>query len=309
MSMTVNGYTYDYLSPDVMRVPELIRKPRPKYPINGNNSILMYEEDYKVLIDYYKPLKQASRHPTLSNTFWAKDSDITDIGNGIGTFTRFWYVFPGSFDKGYTHTEYESYGFTVPAIDTAQSRFYQFPVASNSTSNGITTLTVTTGAAPFDALDIDAGKPATIFYIVTDPKNGQQLQRQAVKEALTVGTATITFNQIIDIGPITYTGVQRTDLNQPSYTKQVMSKIVIDYFILGVNVNSEDEIPIIQELQIIDNSTGGRTTTLSDDTTPSFDDWLDSIAVEEWFCVEPSTIERFDGSIFARKTRYIRYTK
>ena len=309
MPIQIGDYFYDYSDPTLLKTPQLVGKPRKVYQIEGNSSIYMQEEDYMVFIDYYTPLQPAARNPEKSNVFFVKDSPISDVGNGVGRFTRTWSVLPGYGDKGYVRSEYESYAFTIPGFDTAQSGFYQFPVASSTLANGQHTITVTTGAAPFDALDIEVGKPATIFYSVTDPLNGQTSGRQIVREALNVTTNTITVALIQDIGPITFTGVQRTDLVQPSYTKQVMSRVDIDYWIAGTNCDSIEDIPIIEELQIIDNATGGRTTTISDDTTPSLDNWYDYINAGTWIVVEPSVVTRWMGDIFERRTRYVRATK
>ena len=309
MPITVGNYEYDYADATLLKTPQLVGKPRKVYDIDGNSTIYLLEEDYMVFIDYYTPLQPVARNPERSNVFFIKDSPISDIGNGVGRFTRTWSVMPGYGEKDYVRTTYESYAFTVPAFDTAQSAFYQFPVASSTLANGQHTLTVTTGAAPFDALDIEIGKPATIFYTVTDPLNGQASGRQIVREALNVTTNTITVAVIQDIGPITFTGVQRTDLVQPSYTKQVMSRVDEDYWVEGVNCNSVNDIPIIEELQIIDNATGGRTTTISDDTTPSLDTWYDYISAGTWIVVEPSVVREWRGKIYSRTTRYVRATK
>ena len=308
MPIEINSYQYDYCDPTLLKEPQLVGKPRKSYPIDGNSSIYIEEEDYMVLIDFYQPLQPAARHPERANVFYIKDAPISDIGNGVGRFTRTWSVLPGYGQKDYVRSEYESFALTIPALDTAQIGFYQFPVASYTLSGGNHVLTVTTAAPPFNALDIEANKPATVFYIVTDPLNGQQSTRQVVKKALAVTSNTITVSFIGDIGPITITGVQRADVNQPSYTKQVMSRVDYTYFVPGVNCNSVNDIPIIQELQIIDDATGGRVEYLSETTTPDLDSWYDGMANNEWFVVEPSVVRRWMGEIYERSTRYVRFT-
>jgi len=214
--MPTNYGDYQYSFADDLREEQCVAKPRKTFPFEGNTSVYTFDEDYMVFIDYYTSLKPNARHPKESNTFFVKDTPITDVGNGVGRFTRTWSVLPGYGDKGYVRSEYESFGYTVPALNTAQTAFYQFPVASAVLSNGQHVITVTTGAAPFDALDIELNKPATIFYLVTDPLNGQVSNRQIVRKALAVTTNTITADYISVIGPIQLTVVPRTDARQTS---------------------------------------------------------------------------------------------
>ena len=308
MPITIGLYQYDYADRDLLKTPQLTGKPRPSYPIEGNSDIYITEEDYMQFIDFYKPLKPTSRDPKRSNMFFIKDSPISDVGNGVGRFTRTWSVLPGASDKGYTRSEYESFAFTVPALDTAAAAFYQFPVASTSLAGGYHTFTVTVGAPPFNALDIIVNKPCTIFYTVVDPINGQQRQTQIVKKAIAVTSNTLKVEQITDIGAITFTGVQRTDLTQPNYTKQVMSRLDFTYFIEGENCTNVNSIPIIQELKIIDNTTGGRVEYLNEETTPSLDTWYDYVNAGTWIVVEPSIVRRWQGGIYERTTRYVRAT-
>lgn len=306
MPTTYGDFQYSFS--DDMRKEQCISKARKSFPFEGDTTNYILEEDYMIFIEYYASLKPAARHPEKTNLFFVKDTPITDVGNGVGRFTRTWSTLPGYGDKGYVRSEYESFAYTVPALDTAQTGFYQFPVASSRLSNGQHIITVTVAAAPFDALDIEVNKPATIFYVVTDPLNGQRTNRQIVRKALSVTTDTITVDYISDIGPIVFTGVQRTDIQQTSYTKQVMSRLDMDYWIPGVNCNSVKDIPIIQELQIIDNNTGGRVEYLSDDTTPTLDTWYDYVQDGTWIVVEPSTVRRWQGEIYERTTRYIKAT-
>lgn len=299
---------FNYTFSDDIRIEQCTSKARKSFPFEGDTTNYILEEDYMVFIEYYDPPKISSRHPQYSNVFFIKDTAISDVGNGTGKFTRTWATLPGYGNKGYVRSEYESFGYSVPALNTAQTSFYQFPVASSTLSNGQHVITVNTGAPPFDALDVEVNKPATIFYIVTDPLNGQQSNRQIVRKTLAVTSNTITVDYISDIGPIVFTGVQRTDLQQNSYTKQIMSRLDMDYWIPGVNCTSVNDIPIIQELQIIDNNTGGRVEYLSDDTTPSVDTWYDYVQLGTWIVVEPSIVRRWQGEIYERTTRYIKAT-
>ena len=311
MPIAIGDYTYSAIDGGVtinyLKTPWRTAKPRRTYPVEGYTNIYFIEEEYLVLIDQYQPLQPSAKHPTESSTFWVKDSDLSDIGTGVGRFTRTWSLLPGSKDKGYVRTEYQSTNITVPAIDTIQDLFYQFPVSGYSVVGGNHVITVTTGAAPFNALDIITGKPATIRYNVIDPKSGTTQTRPIVTTALAVTTNTITIAQIKDVGISSILSVQRADVNQPSYTKTVMSRIEYDYWIVGVNCTTIESIPVVEQLQIIENQTGARTETLTDTSTPSIDDWYAGIASAKWYCQTSSNVKRWQGNIFERETIYVRY--
>lgn len=311
MPITIGNYTYTAVDGGItinyLKTPWRTSKPRKQYPVDGYTNIYFIEEEYLVLIDYYQPLQPSAKHPTEASTFWVKDSDLTDVGTGVGKFLRTWALLPGSSDKGYVRTEYQSTNIQIPAIDTSQDLFYQFPVASYVVSNGKHVITVTTGAAPFNVLDISAGKPAAIRYNVVDPKNGTTQTRTLITSAIAVTSNTITITQIKDVGISAIISVQRADVNQPAYTKTVMSRMEYDYWIVGVNCTSIESIPIIEQLQIIENETGARTETLTDTSTPSIDDWYAAIAAGKWYCQTSSNVKRWVGNIFERETIYVRY--
>lgn len=296
---------YTYAFADDLRRAQCVSKARKIYPFPADSSVFTQEEDYIQFIEYYEPLKPSAPHPDYANIFFIKDSPINDIGNGVGRWTRTWQVLPGVTEDGkqtaYVRSEYESYTMTVPGIDTAQNLFVQYPVNSYSISNGKHTIVAASSH------DIVVGKGATIWYQVQDPVNKISHIRQVFKIALAGTTgATLVVDQILDINRVQIISIQRADIQQPSYQKVVTSRLDYTYHLPNVNVSSVDAIETIEPFYIVDNQTGVRVDYLSEVTSPSLDDYLASIAAREWMPVE-CVIRRWEGDIYERAVRYVRY--
>lgn len=308
MPIVINDYEYDTVTGVDLTVPNIVGKPRPIYPVEQDPSIFIQEEDYMVFIDYYEPLRPAERHLDTANLFYTKDSPIQDIGNGVGRFTRTWSVLPGLDATGkklsYVRSEYESYVMTVPGIDTDQDAFTPYSVTSAVLSGGNHVITTS------PAHDIAVGKGAQIWYTVQDPISKQSYRRVAYKVALsgTSGT-TLVVSEIKDINTISVAIAQRGNTYQPPYQKVVMSRVDYDYWLPGVNVDSVDEIPILDQFSITDNTTGARTEFLRETTTPSIDTFFGNIEDGDWLVVEGSILRRWtlNTSIYERATRYVKY--
>jgi len=307
MPQTVGNYTYTVVDGD-MTVPNLVSKPRKTFPIESDSSVYVLEEDYMQFIEYYEPLQPSAVHPDLPNVYFAKDSDIRDIGNGVGAWTRTWMLLPGYDENGkktsYVNSSYESFVFTVPGITTAATLFILNPVASHTHSGGNLVLTTS------PAHDIEVGKGVVVSYVVADPINNIQFPRQAFRMALagTSGT-TVVVKDIRDINEITPTEVHRASTNAEPYQKTVASRVDTDYWLPGVNINSMESISIVQQFEIIDQATGNRTEYLSETTTPTIDEYRQFIEDDKWLVAESSVIRRFKGSeILERSTRYVKYT-
>lgn len=314
MPIKIGDYEYDYMDQaQMLREPVLVSKPRPSYPF-ANSSAYVVEEDYMVLIDFYQPTRpiMGFRNPIKPEMVYVGDSPISPLDAGVGKFTRTWASIPGYGQRDYIRSDYEGYAYTVPGVGTDQSTFYQFPVESSTLINGKYIVTATVGAESmgetWDDLDIEVGKPALLGYYITDPRNGDTIYRTIVRKALAVTTNTITIDAFPEQGPVTFTYVQRANTTQASYVKQVLSRLDYSYFIVGYNCTSEEDIPIIEQDQIIDNATGGRTETLTGATTPSHDTWLDYVADGRWIVAEGSILRPWQGLIYERITRYVRAT-
>lgn len=307
MPITIGEYSYDVVTGVSLTSPQLVAKPRKEYLFDGDTSIYIQNEDYQVFIDYYEPLKPSTRHPDTANLFYIKDTPISDIGNGVGAFTRTYGVLPGMGEDGrrkaYVRSEYESYVMSVPGISntTTQAVFQQYPVSSYSVSSG--KHTITTSAAH----DITVGRAAIVYYQVKDPLNKFNYLRQAYRIALagTAGSALVV-EEIKDINTIVPIGVQRANNDQSSYQKVVNSRIDYTYHLPGVDVNTSDDIEIIEPFFISENQTGNRVDYLSDTTTPSLSEYLTKISEKAWMPVE-CVLKRWQGEMIERSVRYVRY--
>jgi hypothetical protein len=312
MSITINGYTYSYVNGDFTE-PVRIAKPRKTYPLPADNSVYIQEEDYMVFIDFYEPLQPSTPHPTLAGLFFLKDSPITDVGGGVGRFTRSYAKIPGfnedGLSPGYVYSDYESYSFRVPGITTTQELFLVNYVGGYAVASGTHVITSTL------AHDIDgAGKSVAVYYSVRDPINNFTYYRTQTKTSL-AGTAgsTLVVSEIKDINTVVPISFQRASSNQEPYNKTVMSRVDRDYWLVGYNgINAIDDIPIISEFFITDLSTGNRTEYLSEGvpgSNPSLGDYRDWIEDKTWIAAEPSILRRWmDSDIFERSTRYVRAT-
>jgi hypothetical protein len=304
MPVTLNGYEYSLLDGD-FTIPNLVGKPRQIFPFDADTSVYNYEEDYIVLIDYYEPLQSTTRHDDFPNVYYIKDSPISDIGNGLGKFTRTWALLPGFGNSGkrtsYVNSTFESYVFSVPGITaTDQGLINQYTAASSLTTGGFTIVTATA------AHDIAVGKAVLINYHVADPLNRFTYHRSVVRKALTGTTgAVLKVSAITDINSVVVDSFKRSDVGQDSYQKSVTSRIDTDYWLPGVNVTTVNDIPIIDEFRII-SGLGSRTDSLSETSSPSLDTYIDWVEDKRWIVAEPSIIRIYQGDMYSRSTRYIR---
>lgn len=314
MPQTIGDYSYTVVDGD-MTVPNLVSKPRKIFPVESDSSIYILEEDYMQFIDYYEPLVPSTRHETKANLYFVKDTPIRDAGNGVGAWTRTWTVLPGYDETGkklsYVNSDFESYVFSVPGITTTQGLFLLNWIINTSYSGD--NMIFTTGdpgsGNPVNH-DIVAGKGAGVGYWVSDPINNFRYWRWATKMALD-GTAgsTLVIKKIKDIGTIQPVYCQRAFSNSEPYQKTVASRVDRDYWLPGVNIDSAEEIPIVQEFQILDLATGNRTEYLSETTSPTIDEYRQLIEDDAWLVAEPSVLRRWNGSeIIERTTRYVKYT-
>ena len=308
----VGDYTYTRADGD-LTIAGLVAKPRRTYPLPADTSVYLQEEDYMVFIEYYEPLKPAQPHPTTAGLYWIKDTPITDVGNGIGRYTRTYAKIPGfnenGISPGYVYSDYESYSFSVPGITSTQELFLLNYVESFGISGGNHTIVATT------AHDISgADQSVAIHYKVVDPINGFTYFRTQTKLSL-AGTAgsTLVVSEIKDINTVTPQSFQRSMTNQDPRNQVVMSRIDKDYWLAGTNgINTADDIPIIEEFFITDLSTGNRTQYLSAGTpgsSPGLTEYRQSVEDKDWLAAESSVVRRWlESDIFERSTRYVRYT-
>jgi len=310
MPISIGDYTYTVVDGDLTEL-SLVGKPRRTYPLPADTSVYLQEEDYMIFIEYYTPLSPAAPHPTVAGLFWIRDTPISDIGNGVGRFTRIYAKIPGfnenGISPGYVYSDYESYTFQVPGITSTQELYLLNYAASYYVTGGNHVITST---APHD---IDgADQSVTIHYSVVDPINGFTYYRSQTKMSL-AGTAgsTLVVSQIKDINVVRIISFQRAASNQEPRNQTVMSRVDRDYWLAGSNgINTMDDIPIIEEFFVTDLSSGNRTEYLSSGTpgsNPGLAEYRGWVEEKRWIVAESSVVRRWlESEIYERSTRYVR---
>jgi hypothetical protein len=308
MPITRNNYTYQFLDGRVWENTRVL-KPRFEYPLKSDPSAYIMIETFEILKEEYAPLQPAEQHPTIGNLYWLSDTPLQDVGNGLGRWERTWGTLPGFNENGlkssYVNEEFEEYNLEVPGITSTQGLYLQNTVNGFSLSGGNHVITTTV------AHDVAVGKRVFVWYYTKDPINNFTYYRGQTKLAL-AGTAgsTLVVSEIKDINTVTPLWFIRAMSNQEPYTRKVISKVISDFWLPGVNIDSYEDIPVIRRVDIIDLTTGNRTQYLSDGvpgTTPSLTQWQEWEDDGVWLPIEDSIIERYlDSIIYQRKTRYVR---
>lgn len=307
---TINNYNYAFFDwgsdPNEAK---LTGKPRKIFPVDGDSTIYILEEDYTQLIEAYAPLAPATRHDTYLNVFFSKDTPIRDIGNGLGAYTRTWVSLPG-YDETGTKTSYVSVDWT--------SYVMQVPGIANSPTGSVTLNTVVSGynsngiyiATTQAAHGIVANDFIKFDYYIYDPISKGKLLRSVYRVAK-AGTAGSTVNMaaISDINTIFPLAIYKTSQYVLPYPKVVAAKIVKDYWLVGVGgLTANEDIPLIDQFTITDLTTGAKSDYLGTLTIPTLAAYVANIDAGEWLCVESSTLERWQNSpIMERRTKYVKY--
>jgi hypothetical protein len=296
----INNYTYTVVDGD-LTIPNLVGKPRPSYPFPDDSSIYTLDEDFMIFIDYYEPLIPATRHDEFNNIFYISDTPISDIGNGIGRYTRRWSSLPGFGNSNrltYSRIKYESYAFQIPGIDTDVDLFVKYAASGSDDGTYITITTVGTH-------DIETSKLVTIYYHVIDPVNGQPTYKTIIRKAISAsGTSVVVAHIRDDSGAVIVDSISRADVNQESRTRTVTSKLVMSYWLPGVNIDSVNSIPMNSRIEII-GSTGNITDKLSESTSPTLLEYTDWVAEKRWIQVEDSILREWNGLILEKTDRFI----
>lgn len=307
MPTTYGDYTYAFA--DDLREEQCVSKARKSFPFEGDSSNYILEEDYMVFIEYYDPPAPSARHPEYSNVFFIKDTPISDVGNGTGRFTRTWATLPGMTGDGklkkFVRTEYESHVLTVPGIGTAQTGLFQDMAVLSTTVSGGKHYITTDGSH-----GIAVGKLAAIKYYVKDPLSKITRNITQVKVALTGTTgALLVVDEVKDVNTVDIRIVARSGMQTPSRQRVVNSRVDYTYYLPGVNINSENDIPIIQQLEIFnyDETVNAVSDVLTETTSPTIDEYLEFVRQGEWFCAEATTLARWQGEIVEAKTRFCKY--
>jgi hypothetical protein len=151
-------------------------------------------------------------------------------------------------------------------------------------------------------------KPTAIVYYAQDPGSNLTFTRQVSRLILSVTSDTVTVARITDgYNIIGWGSMFKALANREPFQLVVPSWISTEYFLPGVSsgIESAADIPIMQPTPIIDHVSGNRTDTITDQTSPSLDDYFEMIRDDIKIVAEPSSLTRWRGNIWERRTRYI----
>lgn len=257
--------------------------------INDKDSFFFTQRYVQTLADFV-PLLLDTPHDTISGVYLVEESEPRDIGGGCVEFVRTWATIPKSWRR------YESYGWTVPGLDSLDTPYAIRAVTGQSTTGG--TDTVTTAAS----VGGSTGDFVTIVYNVFYP-DGSQTSRRVLRTITAGGTTSTSFTAVVDISAPQYVNIQRVDVGREPLTEVVGSIVMLDYFLPGVtpNCTTPDDIPRLEPDTIIDN-TGQVVQSYAVTSTPTRADWLAKIGT--LVIVEASNVVRWRGNIYERGTRY-----
>jgi hypothetical protein len=305
----ITDFTFQFLDGD-FTTPLLVGLPRKVYPIEGDTSIYLLEEDYAVFTTNYEPLTPASRHPDYPHLYYVKDTPIRPLELGQGAYTRVWSSLPGYNEDGsktsYVSVDWTSYVFQVPGIANAPTGSFDLNNAASGYNDGARYILTTDGAH-----DLTAGDYVSFDYYLYDPISKGKLER-SVKRVCKAGTAgtTVVMASVTDINTITPLAVYKSAQFQLPYQKNVSMKTVTDYWLPGVtgNINTPEDIPLLEPFSITDLTTGARTEYLGTLTTPTLAAYTTKIDEAAWMVID-CTLNKWTVApiIYERVTRYVRY--
>lgn len=310
MPTTIADLHFDLVGPDNLTEEKATSIERREYPFKsrGDTSTVIVKQDYQVLIPYYTPPNPSARHPNYANIFFIEDTDPQDSDKiGVGSFTRTWASLPGMSSDGrlkkFVRSEYESHVATIPGIQTSQTGFQDRAIANVYISGGKHYITTTV------AHGIELGRLVAIKYNVYDPLDKSTRVGMVQTKVTLTGTAgtLLVVDEIKDVNTIDIQTVSRSGTQTGGRKRTVLSRVDYTYYLPGVNVTSESDIPIVQQMEIMDNTTGGIVDYIGDATTPTFADYMDLVRQKQWYCAESTTHDRWKGEIIEAKTRYCRY--
>ena len=263
------------------------------------------QEKYFVPAVDYPPevvsaIGQAGKVQPIDNTVHrcVAEGTLNSIGAGIVSWERTYARTPLS------RYVWESYNWKVPGLATSvNSGLFSINAATSTQVGSVTTIQTTAahGAVANDWVSVTyyANVGAVSFH------------RSVLKKVLTVPTTTsFTIAKITDeiyIDPTTlYLSwkLVQVGVTRVPTLRTVTSRTVNEYFSVGGNISSPDDVPLLIKESII-GSDGVETDTYSGDTTPMTAAIYRS-QIGQWRVVEDSILRQWKGPIYERSTRYVK---
>lgn len=288
------------------------------FPGEDTDNVIM-EQDYTCGTSYYPQLvpRLNSPHPFYSNLFFTGDENISDTDTQQRSFTRVYSSIPGLLlDNQQSGSQFvrkipESYTITVPGIDNSAAVVTYFidPVSSSFSGDG--------RSASFYAWQgwqHNIGTEyqyAQIWYqlqqIATNGSTGVAFlfpQTSYISPIFSRTDKSITVQTLNLSGSATlYEGFSKPLTVINSYQKVVSSFVFYDYWMEGINVDNILNIPVIDAFAILDHNRSIRDS-LSEFSEPSLSQYRDMVDAKTLVCVEGSTINKWKGLIYERRTRF-----
>lgn len=308
---------------DNLLEPQATSLPRPIYPWEGDTQSYLMEQDFMCYIDTYPRYAPTpgTQNPIRPEFYFLEDTPIRDTGvAGVGTFTRTWGMFPGwngqkvGTGSLFVRKEPMSYVWTKPGYSTNDQFLDQYFIdndASLATDDG-TYITLYTTVNSITAqrftVDLDGSATATIFYVVNKSNWISGEIHEYTTNIVETGTNYIKVKKVPydDSGesyPIVYGYFQKPAINIEPKQRVVSSIVYYDYWIPGINIDSIENVPLVQEFRVLDENEN-ESDILTEASTPTQTQYAAMVANKTMICMEASQIRRWRGNIFERTTRY-----
>lgn len=296
---------------------------RPEFPFEGDVSNFLLHQEYYQYIDWYleKVPTPGTPNPKYPDLYFLHDTPIQDMGGGVGKFTRTWGLMPGfngeriGSGSVFVRKESESFVWTKPGVNTVDSVYTTYfidTVASVPTQTATsiklyTTMNIPAGARWPHNVNTDYNT-VSIGYYIQDPVSLRWKYFTNTSTIISRGTdyvevAPVAYYDAGVLNPIWYLWFSRPIVKINPTQKVISTFRYIDYYLPGLNCDSPEDIPIIQQWKILDENLN-ETDTLTTATTPTMAQYNTMVAAGTLVCVEPSVIRRWQGNVWERTTRY-----
>lgn len=284
--------------------------PEIEYPFPGDTASYIVRQKFRGFIaNYTAPNIAGATYQNITglsrytDAYCTSDTVIVPIGGGVGEVERVFAKIPAS------RIEPEFYPFTFPEISGGV--IGNVKTVTNVVFADSNTNVVLTSAAH----GLTNANFITFAYLQTEIAGRTTIRTWGTQSGNVLASNTNTVT--VRAGPLrpaaNYTAVEsfrdyfpareaRTIL-VPGYTQS-------DFFFPGVtpNVASTDSIPIIDATRFYIAASGNTATQINASTVPSIADWRSRVFDNSYFVAEPSQLRRWQGNIFERVTRWVKYT-
>jgi hypothetical protein len=278
----------------------------------GDTTGYTVAQKFRGKIANYSPANiNGNTHWAYANAYCVRDSEVRHIGGGIGEVTRFYATIPAP------RLEPEFYPFTYPAISSVSVGAAKTVIASTAINTNANLAIQITSHGWSNANLVSVNMTASVRY--ANGGNGYQTQMltrgwwgpMAILASnanyitvrnpyglWTTGNVNVTVSQAKE----QYGGRAIKTLVAPAYS-------AIDYFFPGITagVTTTTDIPIMQASPFIETTSNTETANINANSSPTVTEWFAAVAANEYFIAEPSQLRRWQGNIFERVTKWVKY--